>query len=164
MTHTVCFSNSLYIINQKPMIPRTPFHCITTWVACSSGSNSVTHMVILWFRFTSQMALLSNINFYFDCKTRLCLIVPGRQEKIYFCIRKFLFKSILHNINEQDTSFRDCKQKHMMKSGAPPDIVRALHRLLPIEFRGFTSRIDFYGLWLFGPGPNSISYRRYGSL
>ena len=24
------------------------------------------------------MTLLSNINFYFDCKTRLCLIVPGR--------------------------------------------------------------------------------------
>ena len=47
-------------------------------------------LLILWFRFTSQMALLSNINFYFDCKTRLCLIVPGRQEKIYFCTRKFL--------------------------------------------------------------------------
>ena len=29
-THTVYFSNSLYIINQKPMIPRTHFHCITT--------------------------------------------------------------------------------------------------------------------------------------
>ena len=24
-------------INQKPMIPRTHFHCITTWVARSSG-------------------------------------------------------------------------------------------------------------------------------
>ena len=29
-THTVYFSSSLYIINQKPMIPRTHFHCITT--------------------------------------------------------------------------------------------------------------------------------------
>ena len=48
------------------------------------------HLLILWFRFTSQMPLLSNINFYFDCKTRLCPIVPGRQEKIYFCTRKFL--------------------------------------------------------------------------
>ena len=36
-THTVYFSSSLYIINQKPMIPRTDFHCITTWVARSSG-------------------------------------------------------------------------------------------------------------------------------
>ena len=26
-----------YIINQYPMIPRTNFHCITTWVARSSG-------------------------------------------------------------------------------------------------------------------------------
>ena len=29
-------------------------------------------------------------NFYLDCKTRLCFIVPGRQEKIYLCTRKFL--------------------------------------------------------------------------
>ena len=35
--HTVYFSSSLYIINQKPMISRTHFHCITTWVARSSG-------------------------------------------------------------------------------------------------------------------------------
>ena len=36
-THTVFFSSSLYIINQKPMIPRINFNCITTWVARSSG-------------------------------------------------------------------------------------------------------------------------------
>ena len=35
--HTVYFSSSLYIINQKPMIPRPHFLCITTWVAHSSG-------------------------------------------------------------------------------------------------------------------------------
>ena len=89
-THTVYFSSSLYIINQKPLIPRIHFHCITTWVARSSGRNSAMHLLILWFRFTCQMALLSNINFYFVCKTRLCLIVLYRQEKIYFCTRKFL--------------------------------------------------------------------------
>ena len=89
-THTIYFSSSFYIINQKPMIPRTHFHYKPTWVARFSGYNSAMHLLILWFRFTSQMALLSNINFYFDCKTRLCLIVPGRQEKIYFCTRKFL--------------------------------------------------------------------------
>ena len=27
---TVYFSSSLYIINQKPMIPRTHFHCMPT--------------------------------------------------------------------------------------------------------------------------------------
>ena len=36
-TQTVYFSSSLYIINEKPMIPRTHFHCITTWGARSSG-------------------------------------------------------------------------------------------------------------------------------
>ena len=25
------------LVNQKPMIPRSHFHCITTWVARSSG-------------------------------------------------------------------------------------------------------------------------------
>ena len=36
-THTVYFSSSLNIINQKPMIPRIHFHCTTTWVAPFSG-------------------------------------------------------------------------------------------------------------------------------
>ena len=36
-THIFYLSSSLYIINQKPVIPRTYFHCITTWVANSSG-------------------------------------------------------------------------------------------------------------------------------
>ena len=56
-------------------------------------------------------------------------------------------QGILNEINEQDTSFLDCKYKHMIKSGAPLDKVGAL---LPIEFPGFTSRIDFKGLSLFG--------------
>ena len=64
--------------------------------------------------------ILSNINFYFDGKTRLCLIDPGRQEKIYFALESFNLQGILDDINEQDTYFLDCKHKHMMKSGAPP--------------------------------------------
>ena len=68
------------------------------------------HLLILWFWYTSQMALLSNINFYFDCKTRLCLEVPGRQEKniIIFAQESFYLQGILDDINEQDTSFVDC--------------------------------------------------------
>ena len=50
---------------------------------------------------------------------------------------------MFNDINEEDTSFVDCKHKHMIKLGAPPDKVRVLKRLLPIEFHGFTSRIDF---------------------
>ena len=105
------------------------------------------HLLILWFRFTSQMALLFNINiqteYYFDCKTKLCLIVPGRHGKYILTQESFYLKGMLNNINAQDTSFLDCKYKHMMKSGAPPDKVGVLHRLLPIEFHGFTNRIDF---------------------
>ena len=36
-----------------------------------------------------------------------------------------------------------CKHKHMMKSGDPPDKFGVLHHPLPIEFHGFTCRIDF---------------------
>ena len=85
-------------------------------------------------------SILSNI--YFECKTKLCLIVPGRHGK-YFYTRKFQSTSdILNDIIEQGTSFLDCKHKHMMKSGLPPVKVRVLYRL-PIEFHGFTNRIDF---------------------
>ena len=73
------------------------------------------------FMFTGQMAPLFNINFYFDCKIRLCLIVPGRHEKIYLAQESFYPQGILNDINEQDTSFLDCRHKYMMKCGAPPD-------------------------------------------
>ena len=63
------------------------------------------------------MALLSNINVYLDCKTRLCLIVPG---KYIFAQESLYLQGIFDDINEQNTSFVGCKHKHMMKSGAPP--------------------------------------------
>ena len=67
------------------------------------------------------MTLLSNINFYFDCKTRLYRIVPGRQEKFILAQESIYLQGIFDDINEQDTSFVDYKHKYMMKSGAPPD-------------------------------------------
>ena len=136
-THTIYFSSSHYIINQKPMIPKTHFHCITTWVARSSGRNSPMHLLILWFRLTSQMALLFNINFYFGCKTRLCLTVPGRHEKIYFCKKSFYLQGIFDDINEQDTSFLDCKYKHMMKSRAPPGKFGVLYLMVTYRIPWF---------------------------
>ena len=89
------------------------------------------------------MALLFNINVYFGRTAKLWLIVPGRQGKYIFTQESFYLLGILNNINEQETSFLDCKHKHMIKSGAPPDKDGVLYRLLPIEFDGFTSRIDF---------------------
>ena len=38
----------------------------------------------------------------------------------------------------------------MIKSGASPDKVGVLYRLLPIKFHGFTHKIDFLMLPLFG--------------
>ena len=93
--------------------------CTLFWV---KFDNAFAYFVV--FVFTGQMALLFNINFYFDCKIRLCLIVPGTQEKIYFSQESFYLQSIPNDINEQDISFLDCKHKHMMKCGAPPDKFR----------------------------------------
>ena len=42
----------------------------------------------------------------------------------------FYLQGIPNDINEQDTSFRDCKHKHMMKFGAPPDKFEVLYRML----------------------------------
>ena len=53
---------------------------------------------------------------YFDCKTKLCLIVLGRHGKYIFTQDSFYLQGILNDIIEQDTSFLDSKQKHMMKS------------------------------------------------
>ena len=95
--------------------------CTLFWVKFSHA------FVILWFWFTSQMALLSDINFYFDCKTRLCLIVPGTAGKRKYIIAQesFYLQGKLDDINEKDTSFLDCKHKHIMKRGAPPDEIRS---------------------------------------
>ena len=58
------------------------------------------------FLFTSQMALLFNITiqaeYYFDLKTKLCLIAPGRQAKFSFSQESFYLQGILNDINEQD--------------------------------------------------------------
>ena len=90
------------------------------------------------------MVLISNINFYFDCDTRLCLIVPSRQEKIFlhkkvsiFAQESFYLQGILDDINEQVTSFLDCKHKHMMKSGAPPDKFGVLYRMVAYRIPWF---------------------------
>ena len=96
---------------------------------------------ILWFVFTSQMALLFHIKFARPNCAFLFLV--GMENIIIFTQESFYLQGILNDINEQNTSFLDCKHKHMMKSGAPPDKIGVLHCLLPTEFHGFTSRIDF---------------------
>ena len=61
----------------------------------------------------------------------------------------FYVQGILIAIIEQYISFLHCKHRHMMKSGAPPDKVGSPIPSV-IEFHGFTSKIDFLGLFLLG--------------
>ena len=68
----------------------------------------------------------------------------------------FYLQDMPNDINAQDISFLDCKYKHMMKCGAPPDIFGVLYCLLPIEFHGFTSRINSKGYHSLVPGFISI--------
>ena len=48
-------------------------------------------------------------------------IVDNRQGEYIFTQECFHLQGILNDINEQDTSFLECKHRHLMKSGAPPD-------------------------------------------
>ena len=102
--------------------------CMFFWVKFAM------HLLILWFHVYLPDGAIIQYKF---CKTKLFLLVPGKHGKYIFTKEMFYLQGILNNINEQDTSFLDCKHKHMMKSGAPPDTV--LLRLLPIEFLGFTN-------------------------
>ena len=38
-----------------------------------------------------------------------------------FVEESFNLQGILGNVNKRDTSSLDCKQKHMLKKGAPPN-------------------------------------------
>ena len=129
------------------MIPRTHFHCITTWSRVLLGNKWAIHLLILWFHVYYQDGAIIQYKYpnrvYFDCKTNLCLVVPCRQRKYIFTQESFYLHGIPKDINEQEASLLDCKHKHMMKCGAPPDKVGVLYCLLPVEFHSFTSRIDF---------------------
>ena len=48
----------------------------------------------------------------------------------------FYLQGILNDINEQDTSFLDCKHKHMSGNGAPPDRFGVLYCLPHLVFHG----------------------------
>ena len=52
------------------------------------------------------------------------------KRKYIFAQESFCLHGILYDKNQQDTSFLDCKHKHMMKSGPPPDKIRVLYRMV----------------------------------
>ena len=59
---------------------------------------------------------------------QISILIARSDYALYFLAGKYIFaqasfylEGILNDINEQDTSFLDCKHKHMMKCGAPPD-------------------------------------------
>ena len=100
---------------------------------------------LFWVKFGHAFAyfvvscLLTRWHYY----SILISMVPGRHGKYILHKKVSYLQGILNDINEQDTSFLDCKHKHMMKSGAPPDKFLSCTVWLPIEFRGFTSRSYF---------------------
>ena len=60
------------------------------------------------------------------------------------------------DIDVQDTSFLDCKHKHMMKSGAPPDIFGVWYHMVTYRIPLFTSIINSKGYHSLVPGLISI--------
>ena len=71
-------------------------------------------------------------------------------RKYIFAQESFYLQGILNGINEQDTSFLDCKHKHMMKSGAPPDKFGVLYSMFAYRIPWFHKQNEFQGLSLFG--------------
>ena len=89
------------------------------------------YLIILWFWFTSQMAILSNINFYLRLQDQTVLYISWQaRENIFLHMKVSIYKVILDDIIEQDTSFLDCKHKHMMKCGSPPDKFGVLYHMV----------------------------------
>ena len=95
------------------------------------------------------MALSFNIKILTGCIliARSNLRVSDRQRKRTFAQECFYLQGIFSYMNERDTSF-DCKYKHMLEKGAPPDKFGVLYDLLHIEFHGFDSNINVLGLGL----------------
>ena len=62
---------------------------------------------------------------------------PSLMRKYIFAQESFYLQGILNYINEKDTSFLDCKHKHMMKSGAPPDKFGVLYRIFKYRIPWF---------------------------
>ena len=146
-TCTVYLSSSFYIINYKPVIHGTDFHCIHGLhvLLCESGQSFVFYFHV--YQPDSEIIQYKYLNrVHFDCKAKLCL---GQAGKIYFYTGSFCLKDIHNDTNKQDTS---CKYKHMMKSRAPSDKVGVLHHLLPIEFHGFITELISRGYQCFVPG------------
>ena len=108
--------------------------CTIFWVKIGNFVYSVVSCLLARWRYYSILISKQSI---FDCKIKLCL---GRQGKYTFTQEIFYLRGIFNDITEQDTSLLDSKHKHMTKSGTPSDKVGVLHRLLPKEFHGFTSR------------------------
>ena len=64
-------------------------------------------------------------------------------RKYIFAQESFYLQGILNDINEQDTSFLDCKHKHMMKSRAPPDKFGVLYRMFAYRIPWFHKQNEF---------------------
>ena len=59
------------------------------------------------------------------------------KRKYIFSQESFYLQGILDDINEQRTSFLDCKHKHMMKHGAPSDKFRVLYHMVTYRIPWF---------------------------
>ena len=84
------------------------------------------------------MTLIFNINF---ARPNCAFWFLAGMKNIMFLHKKVSIYKVYSTISMNRTSFLHCKHKLMMKSGAPPDKVGVLYRLLPIEFHGFRNII-----------------------
>ena len=65
----------------------------------------------------------------------------------------------------RDTSSPDCKHKHMLENGAPPDKFGILYTVCYIQNNMIlTAGSMFWGYPILVPAINSFFYKQYGSF
>ena len=67
-------------------------------------------------------------------------------DKHAFVPESFYLQGVFSCMNERDISSSDCKHKHILENGAPPDKFVVMYHLSHREFHGFNSRIHVSGL------------------
>ena len=91
----------------------------------------------LWFRFTSPHGAIVQYKFLLIARPDCAILFLACKRKYIFAQESFYLQGILDDINEDHTSFLDCKHKHMMKSGAPPDKFGVLYRMVTYRIPWF---------------------------
>ena len=79
--------------------------------------------------------------------------MQGKHSFVQDC---YYFQGIFSYINQRDTSSLDCKHKHMLENGAPPDKCDVLYTSVSYRIPWFKHQDQCFGVITLVPAINSI--------